>query len=338
MQGLALHFGPDPAFAGGIGTVMRLMVQDSLGDDGRVIPTWRPTSRRDRLGLVARALACVGRSPDMTVIHGHLSQGGSFVREGLVLAAGRRRSRPVVATVHGSRFVPFARSHPRLVAAALRQAHVVTCLTTETRDTIAALVPDADVRLVPNPLPVDPDPTPANETDEIVLFAGEVGKRKGADVLAEAWVQVAAQRTTARCVVVGPRTAWSFPSLDRLQLLDSVDAVEMRGLLRSARVVTLPSRAEALPMFLLEAIGARRPFVSTTVGQIASVARGGNVLVAPGDVDGLASALISFLGDPSLAREVGELGFAENLRERGTIGLDQRWQDIYRQARGAIGH
>jgi glycosyltransferase involved in cell wall biosynthesis len=310
---------------------MRVMVEGGIGLRGEVIPSWQPRSMPVQLVLLVRALLRVARSDRRAVVHVHLSQGGSFVREGLVLAVARRRSRAVVATVHGADFLPFAQARPRLARAVLRRAHVVTCLTAATRDAIAELVPGAALYLVDNPMPVDPAPTPAHETDELVLFGGEVGTRKGADVLSEAWPRVVARRPRARCLVVGPIGDWDMPPAERLEVRAPVSPETMRELLRASRVVALPSRSEAMPMILLEALGARRPFVSTAVGQIRALARGGNRLVEPGDAGALADALVHFLEDPDDARAVGEQGFARHVRQH-TADVDADWRRLYQSA------
>ena len=52
--------------------------------------------------------------------------------------------------------------------------------------------------------------------DELVVFAGEIGMRKGADVLHRAWRLVAQRRPHARCLMVGPVTDFAPPNTERL--------------------------------------------------------------------------------------------------------------------------
>lgn len=328
------HFGPDPACVGGMGTVIRVLVEHGVGG-GEVHghPTWRPESRARTASQFGRAAVRVARMHRSEVAHFHLSEGGAFIREGALVVLARRRGLATVATIHGAKFARFARSRPRLVGRVLRHAHLVTCLDREAVALVKELAPGVPVELVPNPVPIDGSSDAADSTAEIVLFAGEIGYRKGADILVRAWPSVAASRPGARCIMVGPRTGLSVPMLDRLEVRPAVDSVEMRELMRTARVVALPSRAEGMPMALTEAMGAGRPFVATPVGGVPELAQGG-VLVEVGDVDGLASSLTELLGDPALALQIGERGRRFCEETRGVVAIDRALRSHYSVATG----
>src|SRR5207244_10696685 len=109
-----------------------------------------------------------------------------------------------VVTIHGSSFLRFARSYGWLASAVLRRAVVITCLDREVLRLVREIAPQARSELMPNPVQMDSDSGGADETDEIVLFAGEISLRKGADVLVRAWRLVADARPRARCMMVGP--------------------------------------------------------------------------------------------------------------------------------------
>ena len=72
-------------------------------------------------------------------------------------------------------------------------------------------------------------------------------------------------------------------------------------------MIALPSRGEALPMILTEAMAAGRPFVSTPTGGIASLA-GSGLIVPVEDHEALAGALIDLLADPGHAQSLGIAG------------------------------
>jgi glycosyltransferase involved in cell wall biosynthesis len=337
------HFGPDPAFVGGIGSVMRVLAENSIGGDHVMVhPTWVAGSP---LGTVKRASRAAGaiafRMGDRDIAHVHLSFKGSFVREGALLALARRRGLATVATIHGSSFLAFARRNERLVHDVLRNAGVTTCLDSDVLEFLRGLNPQGLTEFLPNPVAMDEPESSAAETDEVVLFAGEVGRRKGADVLQRAWVEVARRRPSARCVMLGPAGDFAVPETDRLDVRGPVDAGTVREFLRSARVVALPSRAEAMPMVLTEAMSCGRPFVSTPVGGIAELAREGGVLVPVGDPEGLADRLEDFLADPVHAREIGERGRRYCLETRSAAVVDARLRDLYaaslQRRRGAVG-
>jgi glycosyltransferase involved in cell wall biosynthesis len=73
-----------------------------------------------------------------------------------------------------------------------------------------------------------------------------------------------------------------------------------------------------MPMALLEAMAQARPAVATSVGGVPSVLSGCGLIAAPGDVHGLASAVVTVLDDPNLAERLGRRGF-ERLHRRYTL-------------------
>jgi hypothetical protein len=183
----------------------------------------------------------------------------------------------------------------------------VIVLTEAAFEAVIRAAPGVRTELIPNPVAIDDSAGSAADTAELVVFAGEVGVRKGADVLARAWTEVSIRRPLARCIMVGPETGLDLPACERLEVLGPMSREEVGRLIRRARVIALPSRGEALPMILVEAIAAARPFVSTAVGGVESLAAGG-VLVPVDDYSALADALVAFLGDSEYARAVGVKG------------------------------
>jgi glycosyltransferase involved in cell wall biosynthesis len=331
------HFGDDPAYVGGIGSVIRVLSENNVGGD-RVMthPTWRPDSRFASIPLAARAALRLSRLQSSEVVHVHLSDGGSFLREGALLVLARRLRKVTVVTIHGSIFLPFARRYTWLVSSVLRHATLITCLDREVLRRLEEIVPQVRSVLLPNPVRMDSRSGGADETDEIVLFAGEIGLRKGADVLCRAWRLVADSRPRARCIMVGPINDFTVPTSERLEIRAPVDAAAMKALIRSARVLALPSRAEGMPMVLTEAMSAGRPFVTTPVGGIPELAREGGVLVPVEDDVALARRLIDLLADPLLARKMGEHGREFCAATRSVDVIDGRLRELYRKASNRV--
>jgi glycosyltransferase involved in cell wall biosynthesis len=335
---LVHHFGPDPATVGGMATVIRLLTEHNVGGD--VVdshPTWRPRSPLATAGLAASAAHALLQMPAGEVAHMHLSERGSFLREGTLVALARRRGLVTVATIHGAEFSAFAGRFPWLVSTVLRRAHLITCLDRVALDLVRRSAPFAHSEIVPNPVVADESSFPADETDELVVLAGEISLRKGADVLHRAWQIVAQRRPQARCLMVGPVADFKPPNAERLEVRASVDPIEMTEILRRARVVALPARAEGMPMVLTEAMSLGRPFVSTPVGGIPELAGAGGRLVAVGDESGLADRLTELLADPGLARRIGEHGRRFCVQTRSIEVIDARLRKLYTTAVPRLG-
>src|ERR1700678_1831426 len=152
------HFGPDPATVGGMATVIRVLTEHQVG--GEVVdfhPTWRPQAPPATARLFATSAWALTRMPAGEVVHVHLSERGSFLREGALLALAHRRGLVTVATIHGASFLPFARRYPWLVSAVLRRAALVTCLDQATLDCVRLRAPAVRSELLPNPVVDDGD-------------------------------------------------------------------------------------------------------------------------------------------------------------------------------------
>jgi glycosyltransferase involved in cell wall biosynthesis len=326
------HFGPDPTTVGGMATAVRILSEHGIGADAvEAHPTWTPNSRLATLRSLAICVRTVLRMPAGQLVHVHLSERGSFLREGALVALARKRGLTTVVTIHGASFIPFAQRRPKLVAAVLGRAHLVTCLEQGAADVIRRSSPGVRCEILPNAVAVDDTVFGSEETDELVVFAGEIGLRKGADVLCRAWPTVAARRPAARCLMVGPLADFVPGPAERLEVRPPVGPSEMKEILRSARVVALPARAEAMPMVLTEAMSLGRPFVSTRVGGIPELAAGG-LLVAVDDELELADRLTRLLADPELARTIGEQGRRFCVETRSLEVIDRRLRELYEDA------
>jgi glycosyltransferase involved in cell wall biosynthesis len=324
------HFGPDPATVGGMATVIRLLTEHQVGGDlVDSHATWRPQSPLVSAWLAAASARALLQMPAGEVAHVHLSERGSFLREGSLVALAHRRGLVTVATLHGASLMPFARRYPWLFSAVLRRADLVTCMDQEILELVQRSAPRVHAEIVPNPVFLDESFLPADETPELVVFAGEIGLRKGADVLHRAWQLVAQRRPQARCLMVGPVADFKPPYAERLEVRAPVDTIAMKAILQRARVVALPTRAEGMPMVLTEAMSLGRPFVSTPVGGIPDLASAGGMLVPVDDDLALADRLAELLADPDLARKIGERGRRFCSETRSVEVIDARLRKLY---------
>jgi hypothetical protein len=308
---VVLHVGEAGAVPCGIAQVLNEYLDWSF-ESLRVRVTASTRGRRGDLRAPAltllSALRILGRRlsrrPHAVVVH--LSNGGSFIREGGLAALARACGFPVAVQLHGSVFRPFAAAHPRLVRAVLGLAEAVYVLTAESEGIVRGLVgPHARVVKVANGVGM-PAERPAKE--RVVLFAGEVGMRKGVDVLLAAWERVHVRHPGWQLVIAGPvePEIAALPLPPAVILLGAVTRAEVQHRQARATVAVLPSRNEALPMFLLEAMARGCAVVGTPVGDVRELLEGCGRLVPVGDPAALATALDELMADPAAAAAVGD--------------------------------
>ena len=156
-----------------------------------------------------------------------------------------------------------------------------------------------------------------------VLCFGRMESYKGIDVLLDAVPTIRARRPDALVRFVG--RGLDGPTLARAAILGGVEVVnrwvsddELPEFFLSASVVVLPYTSATQSGVIPIAAAFAVPVVATTVGglpeQLADGACG--VLVAPGDSQALAAAVVALLDDPERARQLGESLRREYLEHR----------------------
>lgn len=314
-----VHYGPALDDVGGMATAIRdqmSALDESEQISVRHVPTYTANSRWASLRLFFRAVATLPRVVASTdVVHVHLSQGGSFLRKALVVAVASLLRRRVVATVHGSRFKEFAHRRPWLVEQLLGRCDVITVLSRSTLDALIALGSGANAILLPNTVVASPASDVIRADEPVVLFAGEVGRRKGVDVLLEAWAQVVAELPTAKLRIVGPPGDVPVAPLPGVLVEGPVSRSSVIRFIDEAWICVLPSRREAMPMFILEAMTRGCPIVVSDIEDLATVVGTGGLVVPVGDVPALAAAILKGLRNESWRAQAGVAARAR-VRER----------------------
>jgi glycosyltransferase involved in cell wall biosynthesis len=172
----------------------------------------------------------------------------------------------------------------------------------------------------------------AGEAAGYFLFVGRLRIRKGVEVLLAAMQDVPG----ARLLIAGDgehrealeRRAAELgfgPGGPAVRFLGRCGAGRVRGLLRGARALVVPSIYEGMPLVVLEAMEAGLPVIASRVSGIPEVVADGTTgwLVPPEDPEALAAALAAALADPDEARRRGEAG-------------RRRVEDEFRPARAAV--
>ncbi len=291
----------------------------------RVLATWNGFNSVRNAGMLAAAAKTLLLSDRSEIVHLHISNGGAWLREGPLISLCRARGLRLVVTIHGFDFPEFTRTRPQFVRRVLGNVDHVIVLSEEARDALRSVV-DVDVSIVPNPVSIDLEAPPAESAPPTALFAGAIGRRKGVDVLLDAWRLLLDRGVDGQLRIVGPHEDIKPPELPQMTIEPALNPNDVPGLLRTVRLIVLPSRAEAMPMILAESLAAGRPFVATAVGGVATLTPDPNMLVAVDDAPALASAIARYLDDAKAAGVAGRRGqkYIIETRSPGVIGAKLR--------------
>jgi starch synthase len=151
----------------------------------------------------------------------------------------------------------------------------------------------------------------------LLLFVGNQTANKGLEVLLKA---LTIMRENCVAVIAGAiRSKEDNARLvaecglgaadSRYRFTDFLSKDELRALYQSVDAFVFPSKADTLPLVILEAMGSSLPVVASRVGGIPfEVTEETGLLVPPGDAASLAAALDRICASPEERRGMGRRG------------------------------
>ncbi len=150
--------------------------------------------------------------------------------------------------------------------------------------------------------------TPNGAGDGRIAFIGRNCRQKGVDILLEAYRRLKAVRPEAGLTVMSdldPSLRAAFASAGA-EVLPFGTPEESAGLLSRTSILAMPSRWEAFPYLMLEALAAGVAVVASDVGGVGECVkdRENGLLVPPGDPEELAMALQELLVSDTLRRRL----------------------------------
>lgn len=202
-------------------------------------------------------------------------------------------------------------------------------------------IPAARMQVIPNGVDVDYFGPAHGSQREGVLFVGRLVPRKGLDLLLEALRRIA---TPTRLRVVGvPADATYLARIHslaesigrttphRVELLGPRGAQELRHLYQTSEVVVCPSRIEPFGIVALEAMSCATPVLASRVDGLQEIVgdETSGVLVAPGDLDALASQLGRLLGDAALRQKLGACARESVLHQYTWSRVAEQVEQVY---------
>lgn len=354
-----LMLGPRPPLMGGMVVVIDNILQSRLAkryeldlvQTGKTTPPGRSLFR----GLIAqgRLLATIRetiRRRPPAACHIHTCSGLAFWRDCLYAVLCRRHRVPVIWHIHGGYFGEFLRrmgpTRRWLFRAVLRQAAAVLVLSEDLGRRLTAICPGCTWVRVVNGVPLDGHGSAeagGAARRASFLYLGNLGFAKGAWDLAAAAGAAVRQGFGGNVYIAGPATEpHQEERLDEwirqcggganVRRVGRLAGEEKQRYLAGADCFVLPSRGEAMPMALLEAMAAGKPAIATAVGEIPSIITDGveGFLVPCGDTSALARKLLELERDEPARRRMG-LAARKKIAEAFSLAvMERQLRTVYR--------
>ncbi|MCA9972258.1 MAG: glycosyltransferase family 4 protein [Anaerolineales bacterium] len=267
-------------------------------------PTWQ--SVQTVVGII--------RSRGIHLLHAHLPPAHRLA--GLAGALARR---PVLATIHGMSD-PDSIGIQRLVG-----SHLAVICHAAYMEAVAWGVPREKLTLIRNGVDLQrfsPRPDGADfrravgipPDAPLVGFVGRLSWEKGPDQFVRAAAIVHEARPDVHFALVG-EGPMAAELQEQIAAQGLAGCVHLAGLWPDVApvypafdVLAQTSRAEGMPLALLEGMACARPYAGMGVGGVLEIVRAGvtGLLAAPGDWHGLGRALLQLLADPDRACQMGQ--------------------------------
>ncbi|GAB4226571.1 MAG: hypothetical protein Kow0062_28660 [Acidobacteriota bacterium] len=271
---------------------------------------------------------------DAVIIHAGSPGEGAFAP--LIL----RRRWTVAIVEHAPDVFPLARPlRDRVLFAIKRRADLWAAVSRAGARSIArrAGVPEARIAVLENGVPAPPDIPPGDaslrlpfEAGPVLLGAGRPDAIKGFDLFVAAARELASRHPALRFLWVGGERAFEAEPVRVVPFTD-----RLGWMIRRARAVVIPSRAEGLPALLLEAWAVRTPVLAARVGGIPELTErlgDDRWTFAPEDPPRIAAAAEALLSDERLGIELAERGHALWQERYTPEAMAQRWEDALTHA------
>ncbi len=173
---------------------------------------------------------------------------------------------------------------------------------------------------------------------KIITFIGRLDEQKGLDLLLEATARLLPTLNGVKVWLVGDgpvrtklenQTA-SLGLQDRVKFWGYHEQIDR--FLFASDILALPSRYEAMPIVLLEALAAGIPSVVTQVGDNDLVIENGKqgLLIPPNDVGALANALHLLFTSANLYRQMSEAAVLRS-KDYNDVHMARRYENIYQK-------
>jgi len=288
----------------------------------KVIYYPRPRSSVWLLQYVEHVLMREHRRHCFDIVHSHLAYPTGYIAVKL-----KKKLRvPVIITSHKGDIIPESRYRQRLIPRermrwALEKADAVTAVSSLLKNIVDELTLNkANSFVIPNgvDIPTDkpgliPEACVKISGKDFILTLGRLHHYKGLDVLLNAVKLLADQSIEIPYLVIAgdgkemanlQRQVTGLGLNDKVIFIGAVFGDRKHWLLRNCKFFLQPSRAEGMPLTVLEAMAYGKAVIGTKIGGISELVTNeeNGLLVEPGDSMALSKAILTLLTSNKIAQ------------------------------------
>ncbi|MGN0602100.1 MAG: glycosyltransferase family 4 protein [Oscillospiraceae bacterium] len=248
------------------------------------------------------------------LVHIHSSFGPSFYRKMPFVYMASWAKKPIVNHIHGADIDKFYLDaddkKKKLIKKVYNKCTVLIALSEEWKGRLGMIVPPEKIEIIENYSVLHEDALIERQKrncNNIVLFLGELGRRKGCYDIPAVVQKVKEKVPDVMFLLCGAGSREDESEIRKLiEDYGVSDNVKFPGwvrdkkkddVLRKADIFYLPSYNEGMPMSVLDAMGYGLPVVSTNVGGIPKIVHDGEngTCCEAGDVDAMAKGITMLL-------------------------------------------
>jgi glycosyltransferase involved in cell wall biosynthesis len=106
------------------------------------------------------------------------------------------------------------------------------------------------------------------------------------------------------------------------------------SIMKNAKLLILPSYAEAYPTVLIEALACGTPFISTNIAGIPDIANEskGGIIIQPGDVEDLATNITKLLNNEAIWKEMSLAGYEWVNKHHSIEQIKLEWRRLFKSS------
>ncbi|MCM1141016.1 MAG: glycosyltransferase family 4 protein [Muribaculum sp.] len=242
-------------------------------------------------------------------VHLHMTHRGSTVRKGIIAYTASLLRIKYIVHLH-LEYKPFYESLPsfarKIVRGIFKKSSCNIMLNEDMARGIKEISPGCKIEVISNGV-VCHDSNKYNIHARYILFLGVLTKRKGIYDTLEC-ISLLDQRLPedVKWMLCGSgnledisHVIEKYGIAHRVAHLGWITDKEKEEIFRESAISILPSYREGLPMSILETMAFGIPNISTNISGIPSIIENGynGLLISPGDVEGLAQAILQLLSD-----------------------------------------